>query len=96
VVYELAQIGLSVAEVARQAGLQSQSLKPVLHRRWPRGQQLIAAALGRAPEQIWPSRYQKQAARTTGKRSVAVCTDGSKPTWTNATEAPTNRSDLER
>ncbi|WP_249891443.1 helix-turn-helix domain-containing protein [Mixta hanseatica] len=25
--------------------------------RWPKGERLIAEALGVAPEQIWPSRY---------------------------------------
>ncbi|MCD5733091.1 helix-turn-helix domain-containing protein, partial [Klebsiella pneumoniae] len=27
------------------------------NRRWPKGERLIAEALGIAPEQIWPSRY---------------------------------------
>ncbi|WP_162265502.1 helix-turn-helix domain-containing protein, partial [Salmonella enterica] len=28
-----------------------------LNRRWPKGERLIAEALGVAPEKIWPSRY---------------------------------------
>ncbi|MDI8936043.1 helix-turn-helix domain-containing protein [Salmonella enterica subsp. enterica serovar Anatum] len=32
-------------------------LTNALNRRWPKGEKLIAEALGIAPEQIWPSRY---------------------------------------
>ncbi|MBN3116614.1 helix-turn-helix domain-containing protein [Pectobacterium brasiliense] len=29
-----------------------------LTRHWPKGERLIACALGKQPEEIWPSRYQ--------------------------------------
>ncbi|MEA6566310.1 helix-turn-helix domain-containing protein, partial [Salmonella enterica subsp. enterica serovar Muenster] len=32
-------------------------LTTAFNRRWPKGERLIAEALGIAPEQIWPSRY---------------------------------------
>ncbi|MBJ4981286.1 helix-turn-helix domain-containing protein, partial [Salmonella enterica subsp. enterica serovar Agona] len=35
------------------------TLTNALNRRWPKGERLIAEALGVAPEQIWPSRYRK-------------------------------------
>ncbi|EME8536691.1 helix-turn-helix domain-containing protein [Salmonella enterica] len=49
--------GTSLAAVSRQAGLVSSTLANALTRRWPKGERLIAEALGVAPEQIWPSRY---------------------------------------
>ncbi|MDI5811375.1 helix-turn-helix domain-containing protein, partial [Salmonella enterica subsp. enterica serovar Anatum] len=42
--------------VSRNAGLASSTLTNALNRRWPKGEKLIAEALGIAPEQIWPSR----------------------------------------
>ncbi|ECF6031255.1 transcriptional regulatory protein [Salmonella enterica subsp. salamae serovar Greenside] len=49
--------GTSLAALSRQAGLASSTLANALNRRWPKGERLIAEALGFAPEQIWPSRY---------------------------------------
>ncbi|EAA8279601.1 transcriptional regulator [Salmonella enterica] len=49
--------GTSLAAVSRRSGLASSTLANALNRRWPRGERLIADALGVAPEQIWPSRY---------------------------------------
>lgn len=51
--------GTSLAALSRQAGLASSTLANALNRRWPKGERLIAEALGVAPEQIWPSRYCK-------------------------------------
>ncbi len=47
----------SLAEVSRNSGLASSTLTNALNRRWPKGERLIAEALGVAPETIWPSRY---------------------------------------
>ncbi|EHR1566525.1 helix-turn-helix domain-containing protein [Salmonella enterica] len=51
--------GTSLAALSRQAGLASSTLANALNRRWPKGERLIAEALGIAQEQIWPSRYHK-------------------------------------
>lgn len=51
--------GTSLSALSRQAGLASSTLANALTRRWPKGERLIAEALGIAPEQIWPSRYRK-------------------------------------
>ncbi len=51
--------GTSLAALSRQAGLASSTLANALNRHWPKGERLIAEALGTAPEQIWPSRYRK-------------------------------------
>ncbi|CAM7220086.1 helix-turn-helix domain-containing protein [Citrobacter sedlakii] len=51
--------GTSLSALSSQAGLASSTLANALARRWPKGERLIAEALGIAPEQIWPSRYRK-------------------------------------
>lgn len=57
IIAALKKRGTSLAEVSRNAGLASSTLANALNRRWPKGERLIAEALGVAPEQIWPSRY---------------------------------------
>jgi len=46
--------------------------RTTLHRvttsKWPKGERLVAEAIGIKPEDIWPSRYQKKF-----KRPVASC-----------------------
>ncbi|ELJ8249289.1 helix-turn-helix domain-containing protein [Salmonella enterica] len=51
--------GTSLAALSRQAGLASSTLANALVRHWPKGERLIAEALGVAPEKIWLSRYCK-------------------------------------
>ncbi|EAM4774980.1 transcriptional regulator [Salmonella enterica] len=51
--------GTSLAALSRKSGLASSTLANALIRHWPKGERLIAEALGIAPEQIWPSRYCK-------------------------------------
>ncbi len=55
----------SLAQVSREAGLKSPTLGNALNKPWPRGEKLIAAALGIEPHIIWPSRYHD---RITGER----------------------------
>ncbi|MCZ0221816.1 helix-turn-helix domain-containing protein, partial [Escherichia coli] len=47
----------SLSAVSRNSGLASSTLGNALYRHWPKGERLIADALGITPEQIWPSRY---------------------------------------
>ncbi|MCI4237355.1 transcriptional regulator [Dickeya dianthicola] len=42
------------------AGLSASTLANALVRPWPRGEWLIAEALGIPPAEIWPSRYYDQ------------------------------------
>ncbi len=49
--------GTTLAAVSRDAGLASSTLANALTRSWPKGERLIAQALDKAPEEIWPSRY---------------------------------------
>lgn len=52
--------GTSLAAVSRAAGLSSSTLANALTRPWPKGEYLIAEALGVHPSVIWPSRYFKK------------------------------------
>ncbi|HDL8450354.1 helix-turn-helix domain-containing protein [Pectobacterium versatile] len=51
--------GTTLAAVSREAGLASSTLANALTKRWPKGEKLIADALGVSPAEIWPSRYRK-------------------------------------
>ncbi|MEC5318278.1 helix-turn-helix transcriptional regulator [Brenneria populi subsp. brevivirga] len=57
IIAALKKRGTSMAAVSRNAGLASSTLANALTKHWPKGERLIAEALGVAPEQIWPSRY---------------------------------------
>ncbi|MFE8118449.1 helix-turn-helix domain-containing protein [Brenneria goodwinii] len=50
--------GTTMAAISRGAGLASSTLANALTRHWPKGERLIAEALNKRPEEIWPSRYQ--------------------------------------
>lgn len=50
--------GTSLAALSRDSGLAPSTLANALTRHWPKGERLIAEALGKQPEEIWPSRYQ--------------------------------------
>jgi Ner family transcriptional regulator len=51
--------GTTLAAVSRKEGLASSTLANALKKRWPKGEKLIAQALGVSPAEIWPSRYRK-------------------------------------
>lgn len=50
IIAALKKRGTSLAAVSRNAGLASSTLTNALNRRWPKGERLIAEALGVAPE----------------------------------------------
>lgn len=54
---ELKEIGLSVREVSRLAGLHEDTLATVFRGPLPKYEKLIGKALGLDPASIWPSRY---------------------------------------
>lgn len=55
--------GTSLAALSREAGLSSSTLANALARPWPKGELIIARALGLSPEVIWPERYHDRAGR---------------------------------
>ncbi|MCI4031318.1 helix-turn-helix domain-containing protein [Dickeya dianthicola] len=59
IIAALKKRGTTLAAVSRNAGLASSTLANALTRHWPKGEKLIAEALGVSPAEIWPSRYRK-------------------------------------
>jgi len=57
IIAALRKQGTTLAAVSRAAGLSSSTLANALSRPWPKGEWLIANALGIHPSIIWPSRY---------------------------------------
>ena len=57
IIAALRKKGTTLAAVSRSAGLSSSTLSNALSRPWPKGELLIAGALGVHPSLIWPSRY---------------------------------------
>lgn len=49
--------GTYLAALSRASGLSSSTLANALTRPWPKGEHLIAEALGVDPSVIWPERY---------------------------------------
>lgn len=57
VIAHLHKKGISLSGLSRQSGLGTSTLSNTLSRPWPKGEWLIAEALGIHPSEIWPSRY---------------------------------------
>lgn len=57
VISALKKNGTSMAALSRKNGLSSGSLYNALVRPWPKGEQIIADALDKEPDEIWPTRY---------------------------------------
>ncbi|KMQ74037.1 helix-turn-helix domain-containing protein [Marinobacter subterrani] len=71
IVAALRKAGWSLRQLALHHGYSSPTtLTAALDRRWPKGQALIADAIGIEPAKIWPSRYAKNASRTASKNNT--------------------------
>ncbi len=57
IIAALKKRGTSVTALSRENGLAPSTLSNTLRSSWPKGERIIAAAIGVDPEQIWPSRY---------------------------------------
>lgn len=51
--------GTNLRTLSTAAGLAADTLRNALVRPWPKGEQIIAGAIGVTPDVIWPSRYTK-------------------------------------
>ncbi|WP_338558267.1 helix-turn-helix transcriptional regulator [Erwinia sp. E_sp_B01_3] len=60
IIAALKKKGTTLSALSRDSGLASSTLSNALRRPWPKGEQLIAAALDETPEQIWPTRYKSK------------------------------------
>lgn len=64
IVCALRKAGWSLRRLSAHHGYASPTtLTTALDRPWPKGERLIAEAIGVAPETIWPSRYLEHSAR---------------------------------
>lgn len=61
IVAALRKAGWSLRRLAQHHGYASPTtLTVAMARTWPKGEQLIAAAIGIEPAKIWPTRYQEK------------------------------------
>lgn len=65
--------GTSLAAVSRSAGLSSSTLANALIRPWPKGEMLIAQAIGMDAADIWPERYYDNNHRRLDRESLIRC-----------------------
>lgn len=57
IIAALKKKGTSVSALSRENGLASSTLANALRFSWPKGEQIIADAIGVEASAIWPSRY---------------------------------------
>ncbi|MGR3968448.1 helix-turn-helix domain-containing protein [Shewanella sp. 1180_01] len=57
IIAALKKRGLSVRQLSRDAGLGENTLANALRSPWPKGERIIAEAIGKSPKEVWPSRY---------------------------------------
>jgi Ner family transcriptional regulator len=60
IVYELKLRGFSFRQLAREHGYAPNTLWNVTRVSWPRGEAIVAAALGIRIDEIWPSRARER------------------------------------
>jgi len=72
IVAALHKAGWSLRKLATHHGYSSPTTLAVpLDRPWPKGERLIASAIGIHPASIWPARYAKNAAKSKTKDSTS-------------------------
>ncbi|QIQ22270.1 helix-turn-helix domain-containing protein [Zophobihabitans entericus] len=72
---ELKKRGLTLAELSRQSGFSSSTLSNALIRPWTKGEVIIANALDKKPEEIWPSRYIDKYTQKPIKRTIRATSE---------------------
>ncbi|MCU8103487.1 helix-turn-helix domain-containing protein [Shewanella sp. SM101] len=60
----------SLTHLARESGLASSTLYNALDRKWPKGELIIATAIGVTPNEIWPSRYVEEFSTSTNNDAL--------------------------
>lgn len=63
VVAAVRMAGTSIRQLSLANGLAEHTLKECLRRSYPKAEAIVAKAIGRSVEEIWPSRYQREAKR---------------------------------
>jgi len=57
IIAALKKTGTTMSALSRANGLASTTLSNAVRFPWPKGERIIATALGLEPQDIWPSRY---------------------------------------
>lgn len=55
---ELMKRGKTFAQLGVENGLAKNTIRNALDKPYPKGEQIIAKAIGKTPQEIWPSRYE--------------------------------------
>lgn len=77
IIAELRKKGWSMRQLAFSHGYKNGSaLKTALDRPWPKGESMIAAALGVSPEIIWPERYKDRSLKKYASDFIKRMVDG--------------------
>jgi Ner family transcriptional regulator len=64
----------SLQREARLRGYHNNSLHLVLRRPWPKAERIVSDIIGVPPQQIWPSRYNKDGTPKSGRgQRIAAC-----------------------
>ena len=69
IVYQLRLKGLSLRRLSRLNGFAASSAEVVNRIAWPKMERLVAKAIGVAPQEIWPSRYNNDGTPKSGLHS---------------------------
>lgn len=67
IVYELHERNITLNSLSLKAGLAASTLKNALRASYPKGERIIADAIGVSPEEIWGSRYAERERRNVGR-----------------------------
>ncbi len=68
IAYQIRLCGTSLRRISAAYGYKPNSASAALRKPWPKMERLIAAALGKAPHEIWPSRYDGDGNSKTGPK----------------------------
>ncbi len=69
IIAALKKAGWSMSALSQHHGYGRTTLASAFERKWPKGEALIAEAIGLSPQAIWPSRYEEKH-RTEVKKTV--------------------------
>ncbi|MDH2927323.1 transcriptional regulator [Lonepinella koalarum] len=67
IVYELHERNITLGSLSVQAGLAPSTLKNALRASYPKGERIIAEAIGVKPEVIWAGRYAERGKQYVGR-----------------------------
>ncbi len=70
IIASLRKKGTTLAALSRASGLSSSTLANALVRPWPKGEWLVASAIGIHPSEIWPSRYYEKSGKLIKSRGM--------------------------